>query len=229
MLPLDYPFRAFRVRCCVRSVSLSSSGIISSIDLCLERKSRRTIRYSAVVGLFKVAICRERVRYASMFRLGELFFDGVIEALSSQSALVISACHIPKRTGPVSVEFDLLDQVPTRSVTGSESVVCATARPAQRTSAAIDGIMAANVRSKSECTRSDGARRSRGAMALSRRGSKVGTLKLPPSLLARRRRARQECSRDRDHAASGRSLSHTPTSPSPQIIHGGSSPSGCYR
>jgi hypothetical protein len=44
---------------------------------------RRTIRNRAVVRLLEVAVCRERVRYASMRGLCELFVYGVVESLTT--------------------------------------------------------------------------------------------------------------------------------------------------
>lgn len=93
----------------------------------------RTVCDSAVVCFFKVAVCGERVRDARVLRFCEFIVDWIVEALPP-----ISFEDRPRQavfhTGPVSVEFDLLLHVPTKSV----NEACAAARPAPSSSVATE-------------------------------------------------------------------------------------------
>lgn len=109
-------------------------------------RGRITVRYRTVMGLFVVTIRCEGVGYTGELGLNHLLIDGIIKALKSWvQEHLLNGLHSQDLTGPVSTFPELVDQVPTNSVTPWAVVVVYSKRVAPKIEATAGRMFASIV------------------------------------------------------------------------------------
>lgn len=105
MLPLHDSFRARRIHSWI-TVSLLPAS-------CALHRGVHTVRNGAVVSLLIEPVVCEGIRYAWVRGLDHFVLCDIVEALDAVRSWFCAWTGRERRTGPVKVLFDLVDQVPT--------------------------------------------------------------------------------------------------------------------